>query len=144
MRAAFGDWPGSFLAPHLTTYPKSTFWALDSLAVMLLPPLIWILWALIFRGGFSLRLMGITLVRANGRKAARWQCAWRALLVWTPVVVLLGASLLVQARFPAWGRLALSLCWLAAVCLVIYLLLGIRFPRRSLHDRLTGTYLVPN
>ena len=36
---------------------------------------VWTLWAFLWRGGLSYRWTGLSLVRADGRKAARWQCA---------------------------------------------------------------------
>ncbi len=61
------------------------------LLICLLPwPALWVLWAFLARGGLSFRIMGISLVRSNGRPALRIQCAWRALLVWLPVTALLG------------------------------------------------------
>jgi hypothetical protein len=125
-------------------------------------PLVWIIWAFIFRGGITLWLVGILLQRSNGRKALRIQCAWRALLIWTPVVLLLGIALWLQVRFwVAWAaRQNLEgggpdafltfeswlswACWWAALALLpLYAVLAIRFPNRCLHDYLAGTYLVP-
>src|SRR5947207_11609748 len=54
--------------------------------------LIWAIWAFLARGGLTFRLAGIALLRSNGRKALRVQCAWRALLVWLPVTALLVLS----------------------------------------------------
>ena len=51
-----------------------------------------VLGAFLFRGGWTLSVLGMTLVRANGRKAWRIQCAWRALLVWGPVAALVCLS----------------------------------------------------
>lgn len=118
-------------------------------------PLLWVLWAFLLRGGFTLRLAGITLRRSNGRRALRIQCAWRALLVWAPVVALLALSAwLDQVWVAAWFRHSVSLyeraywlswlCWgLALALLPIYVGLALWMPNRSLHDRLAGTYLVP-
>src|SRR5262249_10303057 len=64
---------------------------------MILVPALWcVLWALFTRGGFTFRLMGISLRRADGRRAGRLRCAWRALLFWAPVATLLGLSAWVQ------------------------------------------------
>src|SRR5207245_2411913 len=64
----------------------------SGLVPMALFPLLWALWAFLLRGGFTYRLAGIALLRSNGRKALRIQCAWRALVVWLPVVALLTLS----------------------------------------------------
>jgi eukaryotic-like serine/threonine-protein kinase len=121
--------------------------------VVLFFPLVWIAWAFIIRGGLSLRLMGLSLVRASGRPALRFQCAWRALVVWIPVVGLLLLSTLFDflpwvSGLPesdfGWTYWLSWVCWVLAVALLpIYVALAIRFPERSLHDRLAGTYLVP-
>jgi hypothetical protein len=116
-------------------------------------PALWVLWAFAARGGFSFKMVGIALVQADGRQASRWQCAWRALLVWTPVTILLLVSVWLDDWYwSAWQpgisygwKLALSsVAWWAAVLLLLaYVALAVWFPTRSLHDRLAGTYLVP-
>jgi hypothetical protein len=120
-----------------------------------LVPLIWVLWAFLLRGGFTYRLAGIALLRANGRKALRIQCAWRALLVWAPVAVLLVLCCwLNDVWLVAWDRQNMGslawASWLAWVCwslalalLPLYVGLALWLPNRSLHDRLAVTYLVP-
>jgi hypothetical protein len=52
----------------------------------------WVLTAAIFRGGVSMMLTGIAVVRGDGRRASRRQCAVRAAAVWLPVVGLLSGS----------------------------------------------------
>jgi eukaryotic-like serine/threonine-protein kinase len=116
---------------------------------------IWTLWAFLMRGGFTFRLAGIALLRSNGRKALRIQCAWRALLVWTPVTALLVLSVWLDSVWlAAWFRQSTEphasaywlswLCWGSALALLpLYVGLALRLPNRSLHDRLAGTYLVP-
>jgi hypothetical protein len=121
--------------------------------VVALSPVLWVVWAFLFRGGFSFRMAGIQLLRGNGRKALRIQCAWRAFLVWLPVVNLLVASVWLEARYwiawqhgatPVWELWLSSACyWLAMGLLPVYVLLALWWPTRSLHDRLAGTYLVP-
>jgi uncharacterized RDD family membrane protein YckC len=115
---------------------------------------LWVVWAFLFRGGLSYRLVGIALVRADGRPAPRWRCAWRALLVWAPVTAALVLSLWLDAWYwstwqPAdanrWWVLALAtvLWWLALVTLMAYVALALWKPTRAVHDCLAGTYLVP-
>jgi hypothetical protein len=112
-------------------------------------PGVWVFWALLFRGGLSVRLMGLALVRSNGGRALRIQCAWRALLVWAPVTALLLGS--ARLDFLSWqddemeglAWLSLSAWWLALGLLITYFLLAFWRPSRSLHDRLAGTYVVP-
>jgi hypothetical protein len=117
--------------------------------------LAWTIWAFLTRGGLTFRLAGIALLRSNGRKALRIQCAWRALLVWIPVTALLMLSVWLdsvwladwfrQTSEPyAWAYWLSWLCWgLALALLPLYVGLALRLPDRSLHDRLAGTYLVP-
>jgi len=106
-------------------------------------PALWALWAFVFRGGLTLRLMGVRLLRGDGRKASRWQCAWRVMLLWTPVVALLLLAASLQVTFPAlaWLHWTVRLC--AVVLVAEYIGLALLFPGRSLHDRLAGVYLVP-
>jgi hypothetical protein len=128
------------------------FWVVASLLVC---PVGWVVWAFLARGGLSWRLAGIALVRRDGRRAARWQCAWRAFLVWVPVTRLLIGSAwwelefyaewLVRPTDAAGMSLGLShLCQaLALLLLPVYVALALWQPTRTLHDRLAGTYLVP-
>jgi uncharacterized RDD family membrane protein YckC len=114
---------------------------------------IWVLWALLTRGGLSFMITGLALARHDGRPTLRLQCAWRALLIWVPVSALLIVSIwletwywsiwpahrafdwLLTASFVAW--------WVSLALLPLYALLALWFPRRSLHDWLAGTYVVP-
>jgi hypothetical protein len=106
-------------------------------------PAAWVIWAFVTRGGLALPLMGLALVRRDGRKAARWQCAWRALLVWVPVVVPLAACLWVKMEAPQFRLLHTGLWWLAVAALLAEVILAPLRPQRALHDRLAGTYVVP-
>jgi hypothetical protein len=129
-------------------------WLVGLICVVPLP-LIWVLCAFLLRGGITLRLAGIALVRANGGKAFRMQCAWRALLVWIPVVALLALSgwfdgvwlgAWLEQNMERYGQAHLLswVCWGCAVSLLpFYVGLALWLPGRSVHDRLAGTYLVP-
>jgi hypothetical protein len=95
--------------------------------------------------------MGIALVRKNGHPAYRWQCAERVLVFWLPVTALLAASIWLDgwslsagAGAHGWVRwLSSGLWWTGLALLLGYVVLALRFPNRSLHDRWAGTYLVP-
>jgi uncharacterized RDD family membrane protein YckC len=116
-------------------------------------PVFCICWAFLFRGGWTLWAMGLILLRSDGRKAARWQCAWRSLLLWTPVCGLLGISAGLEiwygweessAASHLWVSWLSWACWgLTAALFPIYAGLALLFPNRSLHDWLAGTYVVP-
>ena len=88
-------------------------------------------------------MMGLTLVRGDGRLAARWRCAWRAFLVWMPVASLLYLALLIKVTDPDGTALAEACCVLGLAYVLGCLALAIWLPTRSWHDRLAGTYLVP-
>jgi hypothetical protein len=102
-----------------------------------------VLWAWVFRGGVTLRLVGISLRRRDGQPAARWQCAWRTLLFWLPVNGLLSLAVLALLLGP-FGVASFLLWLLAAALLVGYVPLALWLPERSWHDRLAGTYLMPS
>jgi hypothetical protein len=105
-------------------------------------PLVFVASAVVFRGGLSLRLAGLALVRSDGRDALRVQCAWRVVVVWLPVVAVLLPVVWIDLR-------RLDLLWLcpilqglAVLLLAVPAVLALRFPRRSLPDWLAGTYVV--
>jgi hypothetical protein len=104
----------------------------------------WVVWALVFRGGIAYWRGGIALRRADGRKAARWQCALRALLVWGPLGTLYCLALSLAYVAPNWPWAYFGLWGLATALLPLYAILALLNPARSLHDRVAGTYLVPS
>jgi uncharacterized RDD family membrane protein YckC len=118
-------------------------------------PAVWVVWAFLLRGGFSFPMVGLSLVRSDGRPASRLQCAWRAVLVWAPVFALLMGSVLLDASYwssweaadpaaNAWVPWASWLaCWAGLLLLPAYAALAVWSPERAPHDRLAGTYLVP-
>jgi hypothetical protein len=106
--------------------------------------------AFVGRGGLGLRLHGLTLVRRDGRRAGRFRCAWRALVMWAPFTALLAGSVLIYTHAwrdpapPGWGVTVSTLCWWAALAVLpLWAWLALRSPGRTWHDRLAGTYLVP-
>jgi hypothetical protein len=130
-------------APPLVVSPVLLAW----FAIAIWPAL-WIVWAFITRGGLSLHLLGLDVVRHDGRPAARWQCAVRALIAWLPLVLLLCMTVWMQEAYPAqlnpsmawmhWG-----VWWFAVLLLAGYVVLALEYPQGSLHDRLSGVYIVP-
>ena len=106
-------------------------------------PFAFVLSAGVLRGGVSMLVAGIAIVRADGRRATRGQCGLRALIVWLPVTILLFGAAGLQFAAPDRIHLALALWLLAAALLPVYIVIALRFPTRPPQDRLLGTYLVP-
>jgi eukaryotic-like serine/threonine-protein kinase len=112
-------------------------------AAVCVPPLAWAIWSFAARGGFSLDWLRMSLVGGNGRPAARWRCAWRTFACWAPAAAFLELGVWSQVDGPGriwvlWTFWGLAVAWLAADVIV-----ALCSPTRSLHDRLSGTYLVP-
>jgi len=137
--------------------------------VVLLAPLGLLVPALVgfaFRGGPVFWLTRIDVLRSDGRRASRWQCGWRSLLAWAPIIVFYGLLGMLAAKMgvtllggdgavPA-GQLSddPTTLWpfLGGVC--VGELLGLLFfigavyavarPQRGLQDLLSGTWLAPH
>jgi hypothetical protein len=109
--------------------------------------------ALALGGGLRCRMLGVCVVRGNGRPAGPLRCAWRTLLAWLICVAPLALARLVEELYwynwspddsPARLLALADLSWLlAGVLLAAWLVVVLRSPARSLHDRLAGTWLVP-
>jgi eukaryotic-like serine/threonine-protein kinase len=106
-------------------------------------PVVWMIWDFCTRGGISLKLAGLGLVKWDGRRAPRWRCAWRSYLVWAPLFALLTASVAVQWQNPTFVRA----CWvpfgLAVALLPLYVVSALVSPSCGPHDRLSGLRVVP-
>jgi hypothetical protein len=129
-------------AAHLGDFTLAMITA-GAVVFIALFPLAWMAWPIVFREPFSYRLMGLSLVTRDGRPATRLHCTWRTLLVWGPISTLLIFSPALQAMFPEASWLSAWTAWLALGLLLGYLALALIWPARSLHDVLSGTYLVP-
>jgi len=115
----------------------------DAWLLILIWPVLWAAGAFLLRGGFSYFILGIGIVDRDGRRATRKRCALRALLVWSPIALLLCSSVWLQMHHPQWV-LAHSLMWFAAfLALPSYLALALVVPDRAVHDRILGCRLVP-
>jgi uncharacterized RDD family membrane protein YckC len=113
------------------------------LIVLVVVPVGMVILAAVLRGGVSMMLAGISVVRADGQRATRSQCALRAALVWFPFAALLFIVGWLQVIAPERVYFAAGL-WLIAVALLpVYIVIAMRFPDRPPQDRITGTYLVP-
>jgi hypothetical protein len=129
------------------------FLGIAALVQVIVWPILWVISALIFRGGLSYHMLGLSLVRRDGRPARELRCAWRAVLVWAPLTALLLAVVWLDAWYwslpeasvaPGWLLpLAEALRWTSLGLLLAYPVVAIGFPRRGPHDWLAGTYLVP-
>jgi hypothetical protein len=113
------------------------------LVSLALVPLILALSAFALRGGLSLRLSGLALVRSDGQDASRLRCAWRVLVVWLPITAVLLPIVWIDLRRVDLLWLCPVLQGLAVLILVGNAVLTLRFPRRSVADWLAGTYVVP-
>jgi hypothetical protein len=137
-------WAGS--AENTPRGKSSSPWGIGitpMLAFLLVIPASLVLGSVLLRGGISLMLAGIALVRSDGFRASRRQCGMRTALVWLPIVLLLYGSTVLQIFAPEMVYFA-ALLWLLALALLpVYIVIAIRFPTRALQDRLAGTYLVP-
>jgi hypothetical protein len=116
------------------------------LALSLIPVLN-IFWACLARGGPSFGLCGVALVRADGRRVARWQAALRSFLVWVQGCAILfgsGVAWNFGLRLLSGRHDMTEYVWtLCPASLVAYAGLTAWLPRRPLHDRIARTYLVP-
>jgi hypothetical protein len=104
----------------------------------------WVVWSFLFRGGYAFWRGGLALRRADGRPPSRLQCGWRALLVWGPVCLLFCLAVGLAQLVPGWPVLYFGVWLLGAALLPLYAVLAILSPNRGPHDRLAGTYLVPD
>lgn len=99
--------------------------------------------AVLFRGGLSWVLTGITLVHNDGRPIGRFWCGVRAVIVWLPVVVLSLVLLVLQINYPQGVFLRIFLTFSLLIVLIGYVVVAIRYPCRPPQDRLMGTHIVP-
>jgi uncharacterized RDD family membrane protein YckC len=109
--------------------------------------------AFAFRGGVRCKLVGVEVVRLDGRPAGRLRCAWRAFVAWAPACLLLAyARYLEDAAWRTWhpgADLSFTNAVVPAMQLAAFVLLAFglaasfAWPTRAPHDRLSGTCLVP-
>lgn len=125
-------------APLLTTNPLYVAWG----AICVWPAL-WVVVAGLTGGGLALRLLGLELVSRDGEPARAWQAALRSLLLWLPIVILLGASIALQHYWPDRTLAHWACWWLAILILALYGVNTLLGGRRSLPDRLAGVFLLP-
>ncbi len=98
---------------------------------------------LITRGGLSFLRSGIAVVHADGRRATRFRCLWRAVVSWIFVAWLGILIYLGRGPNPLASWRGLSAVMVAAALLIGYIVVMLRNPVRAPHDYVAGTYLVP-
>ncbi len=121
----------------------NAFWPL-SILLLTWPFIVWPAFAFAFRGGLAYVLSGVSIVRKSGRPAARWRIAVRSFLAWLPLSLVLLLCLFVQLKWPEAVGLRAGLLIVALLMLPVMLVLAVRNPSQGPHDKLLGTYLVPN
>jgi serine/threonine protein kinase len=93
---------------------------------------------LLFRGGLLLFAARVTYVCKDGEPASRLRLFWRALVVWSPLLIILVAFAMPKVWFsPTAGAIS------AVSLLCIFAIISIGLPERGLQDRLAGVWPVP-
>lgn len=105
--------------------------------------LAWVAWGAFTRGGLSLRMTGLALVRRDGQRPSRFRCGTRSFIAWAPIAALLGLTSWTLAAWPQTPALSWVALVGSALLLLAYPALALIRPERGLHDRLAGTVIVP-
>ena len=137
-------------APHEEQILYSHF------SVLVIVILVCCISALISRGGFLLRALGMAVVDGNGQEVSRSSGLWRTFMALgvlpamalTAVYIMVSIIIAVVHLFITPSPALSMLRWwmLFALPLVFYalgILWAVLHPERGLQDRLAGTYLVP-
>lgn len=97
--------------------------------------------AFLTRGGFLIRAAGIAVVEKNGRQVSRRRALCRSLIAWAP-----GWLLFIGFFFVRGASIYPGSDMVIALALFVVLFFGAIYTviaRRSIQDRLAGTYLAP-
>ncbi len=114
-----------------------------SFLVANLPLLVLIAWCAVTRGGLPYLLLGVRIVRENGRPAGLWLLSLRSALTWLPFVVLCSLVVAIDLFAPQIGWLASVLHVGMLGLLLLYAAIALRWPDRVPQDWILGTTLVP-
>jgi hypothetical protein len=106
-------------------------------------PFVWAAFAFAFRGGLAMHIAGLTLVRGDGRKAGRYRCALRELIVWLPLTLVLLVALWLPVVAPELVVIRTAVWFTGFLMLPLYVVIALKDPARPPQDRLVGTHLVP-
>jgi hypothetical protein len=93
----------------------------------------------VLRAPPALRVLGYEVVSANGR-ASRPRAVWRGLVAWSPVLI--GASAL--SMVPTDSIASIVIAVPAVTAMLAGALLTLWRPHRAVHERLSGTWVVPS
>ena len=126
----------------------STFQWMATLSILVWIPLVItglvsLVTAPVFRGGLSMKLLGLAVVREDGSLASRRRCLGRAAIAWSlplllfPLINEIGSLDLLPKEIEGWVTLAGILLMLAGAIWTV------RRPSRGPQDRLAGTWVVP-
>ena len=109
--------------------------------------------ALAFRGGLLMHSLGLAVVTNQGDPSSRSRLFWRALIAWSPILLIVGLIVVngigagkASIRTLIMGGSALPLNWVSGILFCVFILgavWAVKRPQRSLQDRLAGTWLVP-
>jgi serine/threonine protein kinase len=114
-------------------------------AALLLCAAVALVSSLLVRGGVMMRLLGLAIVDRHGARISRLHGAWRALITWSPILVLwiyFGISRWIGRSFEE----TFLTTWLVVLMLgtaAVATAWTIAHPARGWHDRLAGTWVVP-
>jgi hypothetical protein len=97
---------------------------------------------LIVGGPPALRVMGYEIASRQGRVSRR-RALWRAMVAWSPVLIATGLNIVLEQRLDN-PSVSLVVAALAVTTMIAVALWSIWRPRRALHERLTGTWVVPS
>jgi hypothetical protein len=113
--------------------------------VLLISAVLAIVSSLVVRGGVLMRLLGLAVVNRRGHLVSRWLSVARAIVAWSPTLVMwtwFGVSLALERSFEQ----TFASVWLVALTFAVSLtgaIWTITHPSRSWQDRATGTWVVP-